>query len=379
MNLKKYIQGDRKGKEAHRIEREALKDPFLQDALEGFDTMKGDHAKRIETLQRQVMVASRPKQHLFAKWSVAATILLLISIGGYLFFTDKGSNRPLIAQQTQSIEIQKQTPSSNKDEIARAKQVGEVVQAPVARQRESQSEKKRITETPQIEQEESALFADEMLVVDVIIQRDTIVIPSIDETNNLTSVNQTRQDSSFAGLLAGQMETAKYGSNNMNGKFEFKIEEPKDFAVGGTNTNEAFEFKAFEFNDFTVQHAGKQIQELAINPISDPMNTTSHERLRKKIIGSTSVVKENKSEPTIGWETYNTYLKEKQNHPVDESGNPIKGEVKLSFHVSEQGNPINITIEKSLGEKADKEAVRLIEEGADWTCSKTQVSITIPF
>jgi len=40
MNLLTYIQGKRKGKEAHRIEKEAMRDPFLADALEGYDEVK---------------------------------------------------------------------------------------------------------------------------------------------------------------------------------------------------------------------------------------------------------------------------------------------------------------------------------------------------
>ena len=35
-SLMQYIQGSRKAKEAHRLEKEAMKDPFLSDALDGF-------------------------------------------------------------------------------------------------------------------------------------------------------------------------------------------------------------------------------------------------------------------------------------------------------------------------------------------------------
>ena len=35
MKLSDYIRGFRKGKEAHRLEKEAMRDPFLADALKG--------------------------------------------------------------------------------------------------------------------------------------------------------------------------------------------------------------------------------------------------------------------------------------------------------------------------------------------------------
>lgn len=47
-SLMQYIQGSRKGKEAHRLEKEAMKDPFLSDALDGFQAVKGNHVESIE-------------------------------------------------------------------------------------------------------------------------------------------------------------------------------------------------------------------------------------------------------------------------------------------------------------------------------------------
>ena len=41
MKLIDYITGNRKGREARRIEREAMDDPFLRDALEGYDAVLG--------------------------------------------------------------------------------------------------------------------------------------------------------------------------------------------------------------------------------------------------------------------------------------------------------------------------------------------------
>ena len=37
MKLLDYIRGLRKGKEAHRLEKESMKDPFLADAMDGYE------------------------------------------------------------------------------------------------------------------------------------------------------------------------------------------------------------------------------------------------------------------------------------------------------------------------------------------------------
>jgi hypothetical protein len=83
MNLRRYIQGKREGKEAHRIELEAMKDPFLSEALEGYDRIDADHIKSIDKLQqnlrRRFEISSRIS---LKKWSIAAVILLCVGWGG---------------------------------------------------------------------------------------------------------------------------------------------------------------------------------------------------------------------------------------------------------------------------------------------------------
>ena len=51
MRLSDYIQGLRKGKEAHRLEKESMKDPFLADAIDGYNQVEGNHEQRIEQLR----------------------------------------------------------------------------------------------------------------------------------------------------------------------------------------------------------------------------------------------------------------------------------------------------------------------------------------
>ena len=54
MNLLRYIKGLRRGKDAHHVELEAMKDLFLSEALEGYDAIDDDHLKRISRIQKQI-------------------------------------------------------------------------------------------------------------------------------------------------------------------------------------------------------------------------------------------------------------------------------------------------------------------------------------
>lgn len=49
MKLLDYIRGARKGKEAHRLEKEAMRDPFLADALEGYSRVGMEPMNRLRS------------------------------------------------------------------------------------------------------------------------------------------------------------------------------------------------------------------------------------------------------------------------------------------------------------------------------------------
>mgnify|MGYP001697561504 FL=1 len=83
MKLIDYITGNRKGREARRIEREAMDDPFLHDALEGYDAVPGDPTDAIRRMQRRVTgAAGKLRRRIY--WSAAAALLLCAGAGGYL-------------------------------------------------------------------------------------------------------------------------------------------------------------------------------------------------------------------------------------------------------------------------------------------------------
>lgn len=84
-NLMQYIQGPRKGKDAHRLEKEAMKDPFLSDALDGFQAVKGNHVESIEEMRRRISLRTRSSRNSITKWSIAASLLICLGFGSYFW------------------------------------------------------------------------------------------------------------------------------------------------------------------------------------------------------------------------------------------------------------------------------------------------------
>lgn len=178
MKLLRYIQGLRKGKDAHRIERDAMEDPFLTDALEGFDTVDANHTERIERMQRRVAqlsqrdndteavsaaskkaaLKSQPavmaeeslcvdmsdeavkeaihiepqpaekKRRKLITWLAAAAVLLFVATGGYFWLLREESITPQLAVTTEKSQVNKDI-TSGEDTMIDASISSELVES----------------------------------------------------------------------------------------------------------------------------------------------------------------------------------------------------------------------------------------------------------
>lgn len=110
MNILDYIKGKRKGKEVNRFEREAMEDPFLQDAIDGYDLTEGNHPADIEALQNRIKAlnAQKEKQPVLKinlkRWAIAASFAILAIGIGFLIFQQYNREKPLL---TMNQEVEK--------------------------------------------------------------------------------------------------------------------------------------------------------------------------------------------------------------------------------------------------------------------------------
>ena len=89
--------------------------------------------------------------------------------------------------------------------------------------------------------------------------------------------------------------------------------------------------------------------------------------------------KDSTPQPVDGKRKYQKYLKENLVRPTDETCAQVKGKVVLAFLVNRDGRPFHIKVKKSLCESSDKEAIRLVQEGPDWTYGNKQAEVTVKF
>jgi CarboxypepD_reg-like domain len=99
MKLIDYLRSNRRGPLANQLERKALDDPFMQDALDGLDAVMGNHLSVIEGLEKKVLAATTKKKAMYRRWitGVAASVALVVGLGLLIYRLPVASNSPQIA------------------------------------------------------------------------------------------------------------------------------------------------------------------------------------------------------------------------------------------------------------------------------------------
>ena len=418
MKLLDYIRGLRKGKEAHRLEKESMQDPFLADAMDGYNQVEGNHEQRIEKLRMQVSAHSAKKKNTYAiTWSIAACLIIGFGISSYFLFLKKSmTDEVFIAEESVSTKLAEPAapptpaipatptvPATPQKEIALATTKVKTDSTPISEITARQADKKdMIAKIQTTSQPQGAPVA---------------AVPMMEEVSEETAALQevvatidTFESESDKKMKLAKVATILPQKNMIKGRVTDEKGEPligASVTYKGTNigtiTNMNGEFSLVKKDDkkrLTAQFIGYDPVEIrvdtsrtmliAMNENKQALNEVvvvgygAKKNKKSTTTGNVVTVKEQAKkeitpQPVIGKRSYQKYLKENLVRPTDDNCKDIKGEVVLSFFVDEEGKPQNITVIHGLCEFADKEAIRLVKEGPKWTSGKLPARVTVRF
>lgn len=388
MKLLDYIRGARKGKEAHRLEKEAMRDPFLADALEGYSRVGNGADEQIEELRRRIRARAVRKRNHAVVWSIAASLLIGVCIGSYFLFQEKPLSDEARMAMEQAVHPKPLSvyEEEKKDELAEA-----VIKdsAGPSKKLISENKKKKMlapsSEVPQVMTQELMEEALEATIDDRPSSMDKKMVMRASVAN----------DSSFNAKVA------------VVGKVRGKVTDPSGeplvgatVRVKGTNQgtisdeNGDFTLKTDGNRELSVDYIGYESVVLPADTTKDlliAMNVDDATLDEVVVVGYGSQPKSSVTgaimslkmsgtpQPSIGRKAFRRYLKENLVHPSDKECARAKGKVILTFRVDKDGRPESISVKKGLCASADKEAIRLIEEGPDWTIGDEPVEVSIRF
>ena len=419
MKLLDYIRGLRKGKEAHRLEKESMQDPFLADAMDGYNQVEGNHEQRIEKLRMQVSAHSAKKKNTYAiTWSIAACLIIGFGISSYFLFLKKSmTDEVFIAKEsvssklaepaippTPAIPATPTVPATPQKEIALATAKVKTDSTPVSEITARQANKKdmiaKIQATSQPQQ--GVLVATVPVMEEV--SEETAALQEVVATMD------TFESESDKKMKLAKVATILPQNNMIKGRVTNEKGEPligASVTYKGTNigtiTNMNGEFSLVKKDDkkrLTAEYIGYDPVEIrvdtsrtmliAMNENKQALNEVVvvgyGSQKNKKSVTAGTVVKGNEQankditpQPVIGKRKFQKYLKENLVRPTDEKCAQVKGKVVLTFLVNKEGRPFSIKVKESLCESSDKEAIRLIQEGPDWIYGTKLAEVTVHF
>jgi len=454
IDIEKYHKGLLTPKERHDLEKAALDDPFLADALEGYsvtgvnaDADIAELKKRLSqrTTEAKIIPIGSTKTSSHFPFLRVAVMIVLIAGAGFLVYQLGFNNRSKeIAQSTAKTEELK-VADTNRLSAPSSIDSERLITAEGKEQKMIVTNKKNST---------SQNFTVQENVGSDLVRKDTLrneltystAQPSAAASEfKKEEVKKSERNDIASGDLYknNSRQQSKTGNINQSGTIADSDKMKEEVVVNGYgNMNQRQAYQNFNSNVFrgrVMDNNNNPVPFANITNTKDNVGTYSDAKgyfnltspdsvldVQVRSVGfennntqlrnsatSNQVVLQNDSkalnevvisnkkpnaaarsrdanmkleepEPADGWDNYDTYLANNLNIPDDLKNikNKQQGnDVEVSFEVDKNGEPTNIKIEKSLCNKCDEEAIRLIKEGPKWKrkARKGRTTVTISF
>ena len=402
MKLLDYIKGNRRGIDAHRLEKEAMDDPFLAEALEGLDAVPGDHAAAIERLRGRI--AGRRsrlwgRKRLLWTTGAAALLLLCLTVGSrFLTRTIEPESFSLlladVAEESDALfDLDRTDGDSTAQEQAgnftrrRSAIVAQELPAPVRQEIEQELAVVAVADMDSnVEHFIDARMSEEL-------QEERVDSPAVAfQLSGMVSKSAHKEEAKIANRVTGRVTDAqgvplpgatiqvrgtRIGATaDIDGRFTLNDAQPGALLEAS--------FLGFELSTVVLPEDSQPVL-IALNESTmqlEDMVVVGYGTWRSDAGGFSSSVEPRivpNAEPAAGPEAFNDYLKARITPQYNESGEKITGRVVLEFRVNRQGRPVGIRVAEGLSPDADEAAKRLLENAPDWKRSNGRVKVSIPF
>jgi TonB family protein len=341
-DIEKYLRGELSPKEMHELEKKALSDPFLADALEGGASIDHrDFSKDIQEINKKIY---KKQQVILTPLRIAAGIILLIGVGVFLLWPAK-EQKEIVLNDTDSVttEVQKQ----RADSIVVQGKPTVKKQSPLSKHKQTEP---TLRSTP---------------VVTGLLEHDTITAvkveppPSVvaENTHVISGTVTTKEDNlPLSGATVLIKGTMRGTTTDVNGHYSLEIADTSSllFSFVGMQTSEvAANNKSTA--DIKMTEDISQLSEVVIARTALPSDDDNEEGPVVRL-----------AQPVGGVHAYNKYLETNRRYPQQALDNDVKGRVIVGFDVGSDGRLGNFKVIRSLGYGCDEEVLRLVKEGAAW-------------
>jgi len=382
-DFNRYHSGQMSEKEMHALEKAALKDSFLADALEGY-AYTDKPEKDIADLKEKLL-SKRKKKNIFLViqkqniWLRIAALFILIAGIGYLAYQlNFNKENTTLAKKEDSNDIKNKAIQII---IPKADSIN--IEKGIAVSPENKKIEQNIKISPDnaIENTSDDLRRESMqTTANPGDKRDYFITP---EKNFMKGqvVDSLGHPVQYATI---KDKNAKINTiSDSVGRFKMKTNDSSltaNISAPGYKTKEKILSDKNE-QVIVMEHDNQNLNEVVVtaNGIKRQKKDLGYSTiLQGKVPGV--VVSDSNPQPIAGGQTFNEYVKDNIRIPVDNEGKNYKGKVVLSFEINKRGNPKKIKVEQSLCKPCDEEATKLLLHGPKWKyINDERQKVTIEF
>jgi len=425
--IRKYLNGELDAPAMHQLEKRAQDDPFLMDALEGYENAATNQQANLDDLAGRLQKRITPKQRRIIPYrtlAIAASVLIVFTIG-WLWLNNDHRPGP---QTTAKIVEPAAKPVAAKP-VATDTVINNPIAANVVAAPEKSAKKavrrgtlrevvvadktmadNMIASTAPAAVKADTVAADttplnEMVVMNYTAPKKKDVKESVHaEENKFKSIPPVSTERMLQSQVAGVRKTpagSPFSAPSSNVILQGRIVDKNDgMALPGVSVRvQGTKFGAVTDNNgkFSIpvdsNRSSIVIAYVGYNTVEvNARNRDSLKTIRLEpnnqslsevvVVGYGSQKKKDETvtsaHPQAGWHSFKKYLNESAVSPDGK-----KGIVKLSLMIDNDGNISEVTVIKGLSPLTNKKAIDLINNGPDWIGSSNgqtqQVEVSIKF
>ncbi len=388
MKLKDYIQDKRHGKEANQLERDAMNDPFLQDAMDGFDAVSGNHIKDIEKLENEIKTFKNKKIIYYRWWitAAAASIVLILGIGGLMNY-NLTSAPPVAIENTKNDTV---NTSLLTDRIESKKDTTTVIPVKTI----AQNIIRKITVHGTLDKLEKIDKVENDIITSTVENSEVISEMQIDGLKDKIS---DKEDQKLMFSAASPVQ--KPISNIIYGKVVDEKNEPvigasvnvkgtKNRVITDIEGNYKLEIAAESKKDIllSASYIGYNKAEIPVKTDSNiirmtPDNIAMNEVVVigygvKKMSSVTGSIARIESTPDFGEKEFKAFYDKRRNKDLCDS---LKVFIKATFTINQYGLVSDINVDKIPCPEMKEEFIKILQQSPQWTNKNRNVRLTIRF
>ena len=387
-DIERYHSGKMSASERHALEKAALDDPFLADALEGysFTATAADDVKRLRERLKEKTGSKKPAVVIgLQKWLRVAALVVIMAGAGWIAYQSFSPRKSELAIQQrknqatdkstraadETVNLQTDSITSGNSEYlmpeAAARGTGVAVDAKKQTKEISEELKGR---TPGIVIQSDNQYTREFSGSDSMrLNNSAPALASAESTNNRTD----------GEVLMNRNNRAAFEPSANNGNYrrdQMAKNKSRDLPPAANQLQ--MDTSAVRISGYIGVDKQDTLRnmDVVLKKSNDP---PPEEMIFEKDSAKTAAALMRKPfvvidtlEPAEGYARFDDYIANNLKMPEELKFKPVAGVVELLFDVNNNGDPVNITVVKSLCNKCDEEAIRLLKEGPKWKKKKNK-------